>query len=551
MTRGLFYKLIIILFTVALGVVWIMPTVGEKTMEVSFTAGATAEQREAVRKRFSVPSYRVADESGAVAVTGINLNDAILNEVRSQFPGVDDAKLRPHWSEKYFYAKKVNLGLDLQGGMQLVLAADYERMEKKSGRKLTDDDKKDITEQALEMIRNRIDAFGVSEPSIRSKGAEAIEIQLPGVKDPDKVKKVFGFTGKVEYRLVDNEYSSRAMEWLKANYKEEKLPLTSKEQFALLEKIAKGVNLPAKLEVLFYFERVKGQKDIYPVYPIALQREVALEGSDISKAWIGNDEYGRLSVHFTTTADGAKKFSIATSEKNHGKKLSIVIDDKVRSAPQINVHITSGQALIQGDFSQEEVEMLTRIIKEGALPVDLRIMEERSVGPSLGQDSINDGLKALLVATGGIGLFMIFYYKFAGLISGLGLVLNSIFLLALLSRFGFVITLPGIAGFILTVGMAVDANVLIYERMREEQRSGKSPASVVTLAFDRAFWTIFDSNLTTMIGAIFLSRVPGSIKGFSVTLIIGLICSMFVACYVTRFVYEMIILKKDLKKISV
>ena len=281
-------------------------------------------------------------------------------------------------------------------------------------------------------------------------------------------------------------------------------------------------------------------------------REVAIAGNDISKAWIGKDEYGGLAVHFTTTADGATKFADVTAKKNWGKKLAIVIDDKVRSAPRLNVQITSGQAMINGNFTYEEVNTLTRIIKEGALPVDLNIIEERTVGPSLGQDSIDSGVKAAILGIAAVMVFMVMYYKLAGVIAGIGLILNAIFQIAILSWLGFTLTLPGIAGIILSVGMAVDANVLIYERMKEELRSGKSVRMAVSLGFDRAFWAIFDGNLTTLISAFVLAQFgTGPIKGFAVTLTIGLLASMFVALYITRFVYELISLNKKIKRLSI
>jgi preprotein translocase subunit SecD len=550
MLRGMFYKLLFILGIIAVGVVLVLPTVGEKRLEISLKEGSTPEQLELIKKRFPLDDFEVSQRGKTVLVKGININDAVMNEVRI-YSGVKDAKILKHWSEKFFYAKKINLGLDLQGGMQLVLQANYEKIERKSGEKLSESDRRDITEQALEMLRNRIDKFGVSEPSIRSKGSDAIEIQLPGVKDPKKVKKAIGTTGSVEYRLADDIYTKNASQWLKENFKDKELPKDPILQTNLLGMISSEIKLPRNLELLFFFQREEGSKKIYPAYPIALEKKVALAGNDIGKAWVGKDEYGRMAVHFKTTADGASKFAKVTAEENHGKKMAIVIDDKVRSAPQINVQITTGQALIQGDFTLDEVEVISRIIKEGALPVDLTIIEERTVGPSLGLDSIESGIKAIFVGLAGVMIFMVIYYKVGGIFASIGLILNMIFMLALLSRFGFTLTLPGIAGFILTVGMAVDANVIIYERVKEEIRNGKSSRAAVSFGFDRAFWTIFDANLTTLIAAIFLSRVTGPIRGFAVTLIIGIICSMFVALFITRFFFELITLKKDMKKLAI
>jgi len=547
------YKLIFILLLIAFAIVLILPTVGENTMQVSMNGDATAEQYEAVKKKFPSGAYIVTQKGAELTITGRNLNDAVMNDVRT-FPGVRTSVIRKHWAEDLVMAKKINLGLDLQGGMHLVLQADFAKIESKSvdKKKLTEKEKSELTQQALELIRNRIDKFGVAEPSIRPRGNEAIEIQLPGVKDPRAVKKAIGTTGQVEYRLVDDEYTAKAGEWLRRNYKEKALPEEPEKQDKLLADITEGIQLPNNREVLYHWERQKDSKKIIPQYPIVLMREVAIAGTDINKAWIGNDEYGGLAVHFTTTAEGATKFADVTAKKNWGKKLAIVIDDKVRSAPRLNVQITSGSAMINGNFTYEEVNTLTRIIKEGALPVDLNIIEERTVGPSLGQDSIEAGVKAAILGFIGILVFMAMYYRLAGVIAGVGLVLNAIFQMAILSWLGFTLTLPGIAGIILTAGMAVDANVLIYERMKEELANGKSVRMAVSMGFDRAFWAIFDGNLTTLISTFVLAQFgTGPIKGFAVTLTIGLIVSMFVALYITRFVYELISLNKKIKRLSI
>ncbi|HNW29122.1 MAG TPA: protein translocase subunit SecD [Spirochaetota bacterium] len=553
MTRGMIYKLIFILLLIAFAIVLILPTVGENTMQVSMNSDATAEQFEAVKKKFPSDDYVVTQKGSELTIIGRNLNDAVMNDVRT-FPGVRTSVIQKHWAENAVMAKKVNLGLDLQGGMHLVLQADFAKIESKSidKKKLTEKEKSELTQQALELIRNRIDKFGVAEPSIRPRGNEAIEIQLPGVKDPRAVKKAIGTTGQVEYRLVDDEYTAKAGEWLRRNYKEKALPEEVEKQDKLLADITEGIQLPNNREVLYHWERQKDTNKIIPQYPIVLMREVAIAGTDINKAWIGNDEYGGLAVHFTTTAEGATKFADVTAKKNWGKKLAIVIDDKVRSAPRLNVQITSGSAMINGNFTYDEVNTLTRIIKEGALPVDLNIIEERTVGPSLGQDSIEAGIKAAILGFVGILVFMAMYYRLAGVIAGAGLVLNAIFQMAILSWLGFTLTLPGIAGIILTAGMAVDANVLIYERMKEELANGKSVRMAVSLGFDRAFWAIFDGNLTTLISAFVLAQFgTGPIKGFAVTLTIGLIVSMFVALYITRFVYELISLNKKIKRLSI
>lgn len=553
MTRGMIYKSIFIALLIAFTVILILPTVGEKSMRIVLSKDVTAEQLAEIKKKFSAEDYTLESNADAITVKGRNITDAIMNDVRN-FPGVKNAVILKHWAEDAVLAKKINYGLDLQGGMHLILQADFKKIESKSAdkKKLTDKDKADLTHQALELIRNRIDKFGVAEPSIRPRGNDAIELQLPGVKDPAAVKKAIGTTGRVEYRLVEDKYTALAGEWLQQHNKEKVLPEDPDKLDAFLADIAAGIKLPESLEVLYHWDRPRDSKKIVPQYPVVVLKEVALAGNDISKAWIGHDEYGSYAVHFTTTAEGATKFGDVTSKKNWGKKLAIVIDDKVRSAPRLSVQIPSGQAMINGNFTYEEVDTLTKIIKEGALPVDLKITAERTVGPSLGQDSIESGITAGLLGLSAVMILMILYYKTAGFIADIGLFLNTIFQIAILSWLGFTLTLPGIAGIILTVGMAVDANVLIYERIREGLRLGKSPRAAVEAGYARAFLTIFDSNLTTLIGAVVLFQFgTGPVKGFAVTLTIGIIVSMFTAIFVTRIVYDYFIWNRKITSVSV
>ena len=551
MTKGMVYKSIFILSLIVFAVLLILPTVGTKSMEVRFYSSATEQDMDAVKERFSSDQYKIEVNDKIIKISGSNITDAIMNEMKI-FNGVADANILDHWVQNFLPAKKITLGLDLQGGMYLVLQADFEDIEKKIERELTERDKNEITQQALEIIRNRIDKFGVSEPSIRPRGNEAIEIQLPGVKDPASVKKAFGDTGTLAYRLVDDKYSNTAMEWFLQNYSGKPLPEAFGDLELIAEEISKAIALPGSLEVLFDYERNNDTGAILPRYPLVLQKEVSLSGTDIQEATVDRDERGRVVVAFRTTADGALKFAQVTSEQNHGKRLAIVLDKKIRSAPAIQTTITAGAGTITGSFSYNEALALSRVIKEGALPVSLKMAEERTVGPSLGQDAIESGVKSFLIGVIGIFIFAIFYYKVAGIIADFGLVLNLIFSIAVLSLLGFTLTIPGIAGLLLSTAMAIDANVLIYERIKEELRRGKSIRIAIENGFDRVFWTIFDANLTTILAAFILYQYgTGPIKGFAVTLFVGMLVNMFVALYVTRFVYEWMSLSKKMTKLSI
>lgn len=554
MNRGMIYKTLFIVFLIAFAVVLILPTVGEREMNIILKQDVSSEQIAALNSRFSSDNFQTRRSDDSLLVKGYGLNDAVMNELRT-FPGVQDVKFVQHWAEKKpVSAKRINLGLDLQGGMQLVLMPNFASIERRLGRKLTNEEKNDSAQQALELLRGRIDQFGVSEPSLRKRESGAIEIQLPGVRDPEGVKRLIGTTGRVEYRIVNEAYTKAAEEWFKdkPDYKEKGLPTAKKELSELAQKISEDITLPEELEIMFFYTRVQNTKRIIPTTPMVLEKKLSLAGDDIKKAYRGFDDYGRLAVNFSTTTEGAAKFAEATSKKNHGKRLAISIDSKVRSAPSMNVQISTGNAIIQGDFTQEEVDTLISIIKEGALPVDLEKIEERSVGPSMGVGSINSGIKALAAALIAVMIFMVIYYKLCGIIAAFGLVLNLVFMVSILSWLNFTLTLPGIAGFVLTIGFAVDANVIIFERIKEELANGKTVRLAVTSGFDRAFWTIFDSNVTTLIAAFILSQFgTGPIKGFAVTLSIGVLTSMFVALYITKFLFQLINLKKDIQKLSI
>ncbi len=542
-------KIIFFVLITAFAVVLILPTVGEKTMRVDLMSTASESDIAAITARFPENTHKVELKDKTIFIKGYDLSDAVMNDIKT-YSFVSDAVMLRHWAEKYALAKKINLGLDLQGGMSLVLQADYAKMEEKSKRKFTDADKKEITAQALEKISNRINTFGVSEPDIRPKGTDAIEVQLPGVRNPDGVKKAIGTTGSVSYHLVDEELSNKAAQYV--TEKAVALPDVEKELNVVKQSIVEALQIPQDKVLYFFYDRDEETKKIFPSYPMVLDKEASLAGNDIATATEGYDDMNRLAVNFTTTADGATKFADVTSKKNHGRRLAIVIDEKVRSAPSLNVQITGGKAIIEGNFTSEEVKVLSRIINEGALPVDLRIEEERTVGPSLGQDAIESGVKALMVAGIGIIFFMILRYKAAGIIADVCLVLNMVYLLALLSWLGFTLTLPGLAGLILTIGMAVDANVIIYERIKEELAAGKSPRIAVTTGYDKAFWTIMDSNITTILAGFILSQVgTGPIKGFAVTLIIGILTSMFAALFVSKLLFTIVIAKKNMTKIYI
>lgn len=377
-------------------------------------------------------------------------------------------------------------------------------------------------DQALQTIRNRVDEFGVAEPVIQKEGlsGDRLLVQLPGVDDPARVKSLIKSTAMLEWKHVVAG------------------PFSSKED--ALGKY--GGNLPDDLVIL----KEKGSKSFY-----VLRAASVVTGKDLKTARSSVDEYGAPAIGFSLNSRGARKFEKYTS-KNIGQRCAIILDNRVLLAPSIST-VISGDGIITGRYTSDEVNDMVLMLRSGALPAPMKYLEERTIGPSLGADSIRKGLYACITGLILVLIFMLVFYKGAGINSNVALILNIIILMGILSYFKATLTLPGIAGVILTIGMAVDANVLIFERIKEEIRFGKSPKSAIESGFKKAFLTIFDANLTTIIAAIFLYQFgTGPIKGFSVTLIIGIVASMFTAVFVSRVIFELTYGKrKKLKKISI
>jgi preprotein translocase subunit SecD len=379
-------------------------------------------------------------------------------------------------------------------------------------------------DQALETIRNRVDQFGVSEPDIRPQQLHRIQVQLPGIKDPKRAIELIGKTALLEFKLVDEENS--------------------------IEEALRG-NIPPGSEILYQstYDSVSGRRTNVPYL---LKRRAVLTGDSLTDARVQIDtQYGDPYVSISFDARGARVFERITGE-NVGKRLAIVLDNNVYSAPVIRDRIAGGKAQITGHFTMNEAKDLAIVLRAGALPAPVIILEERTVGPSLGKDSIRKGFLSMVVGGLIVLVFVALYYKLSGVIAGLALLLNIPLMMAGLAFFGATLTLPGIAGIILTIGMAVDANVLIFERVREELRLGKPVRGAIETGYSRAMITILDANVTTFIAALVLFQFgTGPIKGFAVTLSIGLLASFYTAVFFTRIIFDYLYLQKKLKRISI
>jgi len=379
-------------------------------------------------------------------------------------------------------------------------------------------------DQALETIRNRIDQFGVSEPDIRPQEDNRILIQLPGIKDPKRAIALIGKTALLEFKLVDEDNS--------------------------VQEALKG-NIPPGDEILYRIniDRKTGNETREP---LLLKKRTVMTGEYITDARVQIDnQYNEPYVSLSFDSRGARLFEQITGQ-NIKKRLAIVLDKKVNSAPVIQDKISGGRAQITGRFSMEEARDLAIVLRAGALPAPVKIIEERTVGPSLGKDSIEKGFTSMLIGGVVVIIFMVLYYGLSGIIADLALLLNILFIMSGLAFFGATLTLPGIAGIILTIGMSVDANVLIFERIREELRLGKTPRASIEGGYGKALVTILDANVTTLIAALVLFQFgTGPIRGFAVTLSIGIIASLFTAIFVTRIVFDYFYVQRRIKRIRI
>jgi preprotein translocase subunit SecD len=402
-----------------------------------------------------------------------------------------------------------------KGGTELTYKLDDQRVQRIM---------ENAVEQALETIRNRVDQFGVAEPTIQRQGSRNIVVELPGIKDAARAIQLIGKTARLEFRLVDEQHS--------------------------VEEALKG-RVPEGSEVL-YERKVNKQTGEVTRTPYLLKKQMLLTGDALTNAEVKiGSKFNEPYVSIEFDREGARRFERITAE-NVGKRLAIVLDNTVYSAPVIRERISGGQAQITGSFTIEEARDLAIVLRAGALPAPVRIEYESIVGPSLGQDSIRQGLTAGLIGSILVVLFMLIYYRLSGIVANVALALNILLLLGGLGYFHATLTLPGIAGIVLTLGMAVDANVLIFERIREEARLGKPPRAAIDAGFARAWSAILDGNVTTLIAAAMLFQFgTGPIKGFAVTLSLGLIANLFTAVFVCKFIFDSAIAFRPIQRLSI
>ena len=413
--------------------------------------------------------------------------------------------------------------------------------------------------KSIEVIRNRIDEFGVTEPEIVSQGTDRIVVQLPGVKDITRAKDLIGKTAKLEFKFVNDQDAAPMSEWLE-KVKKTGLEYVKGERFSDYTKKVNEIlasDLPKGYEIAFSKETNKTTNEITNMEPYLVEKVTSLTGEELQEAFVRMDqEQNRPYVALEFKPSGAKIFEEITGA-NIGKRLAIVLDGNVYSAPMVQARIAGGSAQITlgvGDYNavMAEARDLALVLRAGALPVELVFEEQRVVGPSLGADAIDKAQMAALVGSFLVLAFMCFYYKLSGLIATVTIVLNVLFLISCLILVGATLSLPGIAGIALTVGMAVDGNILIYERIREELRLGVSPQESVKVGFEKAFWAIADANITTALAGICLLNFgTGPVRGFAVTLLIGICMTVYTSYFVSHILFELYVTKGAKTKLSI
>ena len=473
----------------------------------------------------------------------------------------------------------IKLGLDLQGGMYLLLEVDKS--------KLGPAEAKNAVDQAMQIIRNRIDQFGVAEPTIQKQGDNRILVQLPGLLDQGRAKELIGQTALLEFKIVKTDDEAHALFNRIDGYFARKMggaaadstgpdslrhPFTGRfltvaqgsESFALASEVAaidsmltwirsdSTFTMDAAIAWDSHETELQGRsgRNLY-----VLDKDPQMKGTEVASAQmrldLDQERPGSPGVSFNLTSKGGALFADITS-RNVQRRLAIVLDNRVQSAPNIRERIPGGHGSITGSFTEEEAQNLSIVLRSGALPAPVNIVEERSVGASLGQDSIDKGVRAAAVGTLLVVVFMLIYYRLSGAVAVAALLLNIIGLLAAMAGFHATLTLPGIAGIVLTIGMAVDTNVLIFERIREELRNKRTVLNAIDMGYSRAWRTILDAHVTVLLSSVALmSFGTGPIRGFAITLSIGLIINMITAVFVSKMIFDAWSLRRKVSTISI
>jgi len=472
-------------------------------------------------------AYSLAKKPAPRTWDAVAILSAFSSE-RSMFDTIESRYREYVLKLKNVHSNAVQLGLDLAGGMSAVVQADLKGLSEKLGHELSQAEKEDAMKRAVEILNSRIDKFGLTEPVIRRQGEDQIYIEIPGTPDPERINSIIMGKGNLAFYIADLEASAAVNSYLSTN------PVGIDEETMTVDK--PGLVPEGKIVRKVYKKDSYGLDEFTGEY-LVLEGKPGLDGSHIVSATVSSDPItGQPETNFVLDKEGGDIFYELTSA-NVGKTMAVVLDDRVKSYARIQEPIRESVRIT--GFSAEEAEALALLLRTAALPISLSVVSQQSIGASLGEDAISQGQNAIIVGILSIFVFMFIYYKWAGINATIAQILNVYLMLSVLTAFKLTLTLPSIAGFVLTTGMAVDANVIIFERIKEEMKAGKSRAAAIHAGFDKAFWAVMDSNITTIIAALFLAQLgTGPIQGFAVSLAIGNITSLFTSLFVSRLIFD-------------
>lgn len=453
---------------------------------------------------------------------------AAFSSERVMFEAVEAKYREKVLNLKKLHGNAIQLGLDLAGGMSVIIQADLDALAEKVGHNLSVSEREDAMVRAIEVLNNRIDQFGLTEPVIRRQGEDQIYVEIPGTADPERINSIIMGKGNLGFYIVDSEATSALNSYLSTN------PLGVDERSMTVAQ--PGIVPPGKIIRKVYEKDNYGLDEFTGEY-LVMEAKPGLDGSHVQSATVSSDQItGKPETNFVLDKEGGELFYELTNA-NVGKTMAVVLDDRVKSYARIQEPIRESVRI--SGFDADEAQTLATLLRTAALPLSLSVANQQAIGASLGEDTIIQGQRAIMVGLLAVFVFMFAYYRGAGINATLAQVINLYIMLSILTAFKLTLTLPSIAGFVLTVGMAVDANVIIFERIKEELRVGKSRKAAIDAGFHKAFWAVMDSNITTIIAALFLAQLgSGPIQGFAISLAIGNMTSLFTSLFVSRLIFD-------------
>ncbi len=499
-------------------------------LKASVASGDQAQmdaQKFAVDIQASTATYKTARKAIPSSWTAKSVLAAFVSE-KAAYDAVESIYRTRVLDLKAQQKKAVKLGLDLSGGMSAVIQADLDALSKKVGHTLSAAERADAMKRAIESLNSRIDKFGLTEPTIRQQGDDQIYIEVPGAADPENINSILMGRGKLAFHIVDDAATAKLATYLETN------PLGVDEKTMT---VADSSIVPAGFVIRKFYKKDSYGLDEFTGRYMIINEVPGLDGTHITNASTSTDSItGQPETVFQLDKEGGEIFYKMTSAHVH-ETMAVVLDDKVKAGATISEPIRDSVRMT--GFSADESANLALVLRTAALPVELTPVNTQAIGSSLGEDAVHSGILAVTIAFALVIGFMLLYYKGAGINTAIAELVNLFIMVGVLSAFGLTLTLPSIAGFVLTIGVSVDANVLIFERIKEELREGKGRIASIRAGFVKAFWTIVDSHLTNLIAALFLAQLgSGPIQGFAISLAIGTVCSLFTSLFLSHLIFD-------------